>query len=92
MEKQPTPKSAVVTLHAGGSTLTFLATLKNDGRAVTTVTTRDAEKKSTRGDDRGAPQHGGCQSALVHTGGESVKARVATSKGGGRGGQAGRVL
>ena len=45
-----TPKSAVITLHdAGGSTLTFLATLKPDGSAVTTVTTKDAEKKSTRG-------------------------------------------
>lgn len=49
MEKQPTPKSAVITLHASGSTLTLSATRKADGSAMTTVTTRDAEKKSTRG-------------------------------------------
>ena len=50
MEKQQnSPKSAVITLHAAGSTLTFLAVLKPDGSAITTVTTRDADKKSSRG-------------------------------------------
>ena len=55
MEKQPeTPvvpqrKSAVITLHASGSTMTLSAVLKADGSAVTTVTTRDADKKATRG-------------------------------------------
>lgn len=49
MEKQSTPKTAVITLHAGGSTLAFLATRKGDGSAVTTVTTKDADKKATRG-------------------------------------------
>lgn len=49
MEKQPTQKTAVITLHASGSTLTFLAARKGDGSAVTTVTTKDADKKATRG-------------------------------------------
>jgi len=52
MEKQlttPEPKSAVITLHASGSTMTVLATRKSDGTVVTTVTTKDADKKSTRG-------------------------------------------
>ena len=54
MEKQPeTPvvpqrKSAVITLHASGSTMTLSAVLKADGSAVTTVTTRDADKNSRR--------------------------------------------
>jgi hypothetical protein len=43
------PKTAVITLHAGGSTMTLLATRKADGTAVTTVTTRDADKTPTRG-------------------------------------------
>lgn len=49
MEKQSTQKTAVITLHASGSTLTFLATRKDDGSAVTTVTTKGADKKATRG-------------------------------------------
>lgn len=48
MKKITDPKTAVITLHAGGSTLTFLATRKGDG-VVTTVTTKDADKKATRG-------------------------------------------
>ena len=59
----PTPKSAVVTLHAGGSTLTLSAVLKADGSAVTTVTTKDAEKKSTRGMTE---QHADMAAAKVH--------------------------
>ncbi len=47
--QQTTPKTAVVTLRAGGSTLTLLATAKPDGTAVTSVTTRDADRKSSRG-------------------------------------------
>ena len=42
-------KSATITLRANGSTLMLLATLKADGSVVTTVTTRDAAKKLTRG-------------------------------------------
>ena len=45
----PEPKSAVITLHASGNTLTFLATRKSDGSAATTVTTKDADKNTTRG-------------------------------------------
>ena len=66
MKNQPTvatPKSAVITLHAGGSTLTFLATLKSDGTATTTVTTKDADKKSTRGMTE---QHADMAAAKAH--------------------------
>lgn len=42
-------KSASITLRAGGSTLGFLAVLKADGTAVTTVTQRDSDKKASRG-------------------------------------------
>ena len=42
-------KRASVSLTAGGSKLTILALRKKDGSAVTTVTTTDAKKKSTRG-------------------------------------------
>ncbi len=51
MKKQTTKpqKSAAVTLRANGSTLLLLAVLKADGAAVTTVTTRDAEKHTARG-------------------------------------------
>jgi hypothetical protein len=42
-------KTAAITLRANGSSLTLAAVLKADGTAVTTVTTRDAEKHSARG-------------------------------------------
>ena len=48
-KKQPSTKTASITLRANGEILTLLATAKTDGTAVTTVTTRNAEKKSTRG-------------------------------------------
>ncbi len=69
MERQPTPtpmavpKSAVVTLHASGSTLTLSAVLKADGSAVTTVTTRGADKKATRGMTE---QHADMAAAKAH--------------------------
>jgi acyl dehydratase len=47
MEKQS--KSAHITMRAGGSTLTFLAVLRPNGTVTTTVTTRDADKKLSRG-------------------------------------------
>lgn len=46
--KQTQPQTSVITLRSNGSTLTLLATKKAEG-AVTTVTTRDAEKKALRG-------------------------------------------
>lgn len=50
MEKQQNaPKTAVITLHGGGNSLVFLAVLKADGTAVTTVTQRDSDKKASRG-------------------------------------------
>jgi hypothetical protein len=48
-KKTADPKSAIITLRAAGATLSLLATRKPDGSAVTTVTTRDAEKKLSRG-------------------------------------------
>jgi hypothetical protein len=48
MEKQTTPKTAVITLHAGASMLMLTATAKADGSAVTHVTTK-TEGKTTRG-------------------------------------------
>lgn len=42
-------QSASVTLRAGGSVLTLMATRKADGTATTAVTTRDAEKNTSRG-------------------------------------------
>ena len=42
-------KSATITLRANGAVLTLMATCKSDGTAVSTVTTKDAEKKKTRG-------------------------------------------
>lgn len=48
-QKNDPPKSASITLRANGAVMTLLATCKEDGNAVTTVTTRDAEKKTTRG-------------------------------------------
>jgi hypothetical protein len=42
-------KSASITLRANGTMLLLLATLKENGTVVTQVTTRDAEKKTTRG-------------------------------------------
>lgn len=47
--KKTAVKTATITLRAQGSTLTLLATAKHDGTAVTTVTEKDAEKKSRRG-------------------------------------------
>src|SRR5687768_11553445 len=47
-QQTPEPKSATITLHSHGSLLTLTATRKA-GSAVTTVTTKDAEKKYTRG-------------------------------------------
>jgi hypothetical protein len=42
-------KSASITLRNNGSKLVLLATARPDGSVVSTVTTTDAEKKSTRG-------------------------------------------
>lgn len=56
-------KTAVTTLHANGSTLILSAVLKSDGSAVTTVTTKDAEKKSTRGMTE---QHADMTAAKAH--------------------------
>lgn len=47
--KTVTPKSASITLRANGAVLTLLAVRKDDGSAVTTVTTRDTNKKTSRG-------------------------------------------
>jgi hypothetical protein len=71
MTKQPvTPdqpgapvKSSTITLRAGGATLSFLATRKPDGTAVTTVTTRDADKNTTRGMTE---THGNFDAAKAH--------------------------
>jgi hypothetical protein len=42
-------KSSMVTLRANGSTLTLVAVRKSDGTALTSVTTRDPEKKIQKG-------------------------------------------
>jgi hypothetical protein len=47
--KTATPKSASITLRANGAVLTLAAVRKDDGSAVTTVTTRDTDKKASRG-------------------------------------------
>ncbi len=48
-QQTTTPKTAVVTLKANGSTMQLLATLKADGTVVTKVTTWDESKKPVRG-------------------------------------------
>lgn len=48
-QQNVTTKSASITLKANGSMLSLLATLRKDGMVVTSVTTRDADKKVARG-------------------------------------------
>ncbi len=49
-EKPPAqPKSATITLRAHGATMLLAAVRRPDGTAVTSVTTRNADKHATRG-------------------------------------------
>ena len=64
------PKTSVITLHAGGTTMTLLAAKRADGSAVTTVTTKDG-KTSARGMSE---THESMEKAKEHLTALSVKA------------------
>ena len=64
------PKTSVITLHAGGTTMTLLATKRADGSAITTVTTKDG-KTSTKGMTE---THESMEKAKEHLTALSVKA------------------
>jgi hypothetical protein len=70
-QKTAPAKSASVTLRANGSTLMLIGTLKTDGSVITTVTTRDADKKLTKGMTE---THASMDAAKAHLAGLAEKA------------------
>ncbi len=87
MKKQTTttqPQTSLITLRANGSTLTLQATKKTDS-AITSVITRDPEKKATRGMTETHPTMDAAKAHLAKLAEQAVKlgwsrGRVVTPK------------
>jgi hypothetical protein len=60
-----TPKTATITLRAGGTTMRLLAQRRPDETAVTYVTTVDPDKKTTRGMTETHPTFDAARAALA---------------------------
>ncbi len=65
-------QTSVITLRANGSTLALQATKKGEG-AVTSVITRDAEKKATRGMTEQHPSMEAARAHLVKLSEQAIK-------------------